>query len=223
MSVAQTETPAACVEYASLLRRLHEMIAEGTDELDEGDSLRDAMDGVWDAMNEEEVRRSRTLSADLYTRNDPDRQEGPGLDPADWLRRYDDALASHDWDGLLALIREDHGPWSPSEVMSARARWWLQLGDGESALLFATEAARLGPRDGNIAFLRARILLDLGREEEAIQTLAHFAESHPASVPPEHRETLLVAVAERRQAIEAVERSTRRLRALAEDYSIPAA
>ena len=52
--------------YATLMDRLHRLIAAGNGESDEADAIRDAMDDPWDSLSQAEIELVRTLSKDLY-------------------------------------------------------------------------------------------------------------------------------------------------------------
>lgn len=51
--------------YTRLLRQLHTLIDQGSDESPEGDQLRDEMDPLWYAMSESEREEMKALSAAL--------------------------------------------------------------------------------------------------------------------------------------------------------------
>ena len=108
----------------------------------------------------------------------------------------------------------------PADVMFSRARWWNELGDKKSALLFAQEAARLDPVKWNIALFRSYLLSKLDREDEAIGSLVDFAEAHSENVPETHRETCQQAIEDRRKARDAATRLHDTGLALIRDWSI---
>ena len=54
------------VQYESMLKDLHRLIAEGKGDSDEADALREAMDVPWRALSSEEIDRLNRLSSDLY-------------------------------------------------------------------------------------------------------------------------------------------------------------
>lgn len=145
MNASSTAGSQAFAESVRLLHRLHALFLEGKQESEEADSIRDDADQPWYQMTGAERERLGALSADLYTISDPLRVPSASPDLARWHQRYEDGVLKEDWEGLLALIREDPGPMSPADLAFARARWWSQLGDPESALLFIDEAARLCP------------------------------------------------------------------------------
>src|SRR5436853_6700390 len=58
------------VQYETLLRRLHELMAAGKGDTDEADTVRDEMDLPWRALRRKEIARLDGLSADLYMLED---------------------------------------------------------------------------------------------------------------------------------------------------------
>ena len=52
--------------YVGLLRRLHQLIAQGAGDSLDADAIRDAMDTPWAQMTQAEVEKANRLSASLY-------------------------------------------------------------------------------------------------------------------------------------------------------------
>ena len=208
------------VDYVRGLRQLHELEMLGEDQSARADDVRDTMDLPWRGLVPAEIDRVRDLSSDLNSLCDPQLSGTRSTDLNEWQRRYQEAHSIQDRDALLALIRLDPGPMPPADVAFARSRWWHELGDGESALLFAEEAARLDPTRWNIAYFRSYLLSKLDREDEAIGSLVDFAEDHSENVPETHRETCQQAIEDRRKAREAATRLHDNGLALIRDWSI---
>jgi hypothetical protein len=223
MSKARFMGNPAYVECVRLLRRVHDLNVRGVGDCEERDRIADDADRPWSDLDGAEKELFRGLSVDFSSIRDPARRALTPLDPAEWQRRHREALAARDWDALLALVRLDPGPTGPADLMFSRARWWYELGDGESALLFAEEAARLDPTRWNIARFRSFLLLKLDREDEAIESLVDFAEAHPEGVPPDQRDRCRRAIEERARVRETKARLYAHGLALIRDGSTTAA
>jgi hypothetical protein len=139
MSAPATKT-AAFVESTHLLMALHRLFLEQKDESSEADELRDTMEAPWYAMTEEEQRRIRQLSADLYTIGDRTlAAPPPGPEPSAALGR---ALDAGDWDAVLALLQEHPGLAPPAERAHLRAMAWAGLAVPIAAVAFHEDALR---------------------------------------------------------------------------------
>jgi hypothetical protein len=66
MSNAATKSKSPVLESARLLRELHALFAQGKEESEEADAIREQMEEPWYAMTPQEQERMRGLSADLY-------------------------------------------------------------------------------------------------------------------------------------------------------------
>jgi hypothetical protein len=65
--------------YVGLLRRLHQLIAQGAGDSLDADAVRDAMDEPWAQMTHAEVEQANRLSASLYREPSGDKPSGsPG-------------------------------------------------------------------------------------------------------------------------------------------------
>ena len=65
--------------YVGLLRRLHQLIAQGAGDSLDADAVRDAMDEPWAQMTQAEVEKTSRLSASLYREPSGDKPSGsPG-------------------------------------------------------------------------------------------------------------------------------------------------
>lgn len=73
----------------------------------------------------------------------------------------------------------------------------LAAGDAAAALERATAAAAAVPRDARVAFLRGVALMDLRRDDEALQQFRRVAQEHPELAEPHNNIALLHARAGR--------------------------
>src|SRR5260221_5301287 len=104
-----TSTP--MLEYARLLRKSHNLLAEGRGESAEAEALAERMDQPWCAMTAEEQKRMRGLSADLNAllEGGPKRVEmSPGV-LAEWQRLGKDTYSQSELgnvDAALTYLRQ---------------------------------------------------------------------------------------------------------------------
>jgi Flp pilus assembly protein TadD len=73
----------------------------------------------------------------------------------------------------------------------------LAAGDAAAALERATAAVVAAPRDARVAFLRGVALMDLRRDDEALQQFRRVAQEHPELAEPHNNIALLQARAGR--------------------------
>jgi hypothetical protein len=68
MSHASTESSSSShyFRFQELLKKLQDLMAAGEGDSPAADSVRDEMDALWPQLTEDEGRRLRGLSADLY-------------------------------------------------------------------------------------------------------------------------------------------------------------
>src|ERR1700675_2348023 len=100
---SQFENPSFRLVAKGLLA-LHQMGKDGKDDSPEADSVRDAMDVPWNALNKTEVERAQWLSEDLYSVSEPpaattQREMNPQAQQA--LNDAIEARQSAEWDRAL--------------------------------------------------------------------------------------------------------------------------
>lgn len=158
-------------EYVRLLLKLHELDPRGDLESEHLDSICEQMDRPWVQMSGKDRVRGKGLSQDLYALADG--RQGVAMSPEErreWTRQADAALPAiflGEVDGALHFLRRPFpNDLPPYTIPFLQARCWERLGEGEIALVFMKEAARLDPRQAVCVLL---ILERLGRTEEAAE------------------------------------------------------
>ena len=141
-------TSTAVLTYARLLRKNHDLIAQGKGDSPEAEALADRMDAPWYAMTADEQRRMRGLSADLYALQEggPKRIEMSSDQLAAWQRSAKEAKrqsASFEVDAALVFFREPIPSTLPRHIIPfLQAKCWEKLGDLDTAVVFMREAER---------------------------------------------------------------------------------
>lgn len=130
--------------YVRLLHQLHQMIRAGTDETEEGEALRDRMDGPANYLSQEEIDCLNTISADFYTLSDPpwQIQLGPLLAHEE-LKEVLEARDARDFVKALDLLRKNQAYLDAASASSLRGSIWSQAGENEIAKDFFRRAKEL--------------------------------------------------------------------------------
>jgi hypothetical protein len=158
------------VEYETLLKKLHRLMAEGKGDSEEADAVRDEMDRPERELNREELARLNGLSADLYMLQDDEMFEPPDPDegtPELLDARLDAAWHGQDWEKVLELLRRGPTFLSKDRIAHMRARAYRELGHPDTALLFMEYAAGLNPHEPLYKSQLIEQSGQLGRREEA--------------------------------------------------------
>jgi hypothetical protein len=130
--------------YARLLRRLHQMIREGTDETEEGELLREQMDEPAEHLTLEEVECLNAISADFYTLGGSPVQHQPTpADMPDRMKEMSDARDAGDYVKALDLARRNEAYLDPAVLANFRGRVWAEAGENEIAGEFFRRATDL--------------------------------------------------------------------------------
>jgi tetratricopeptide (TPR) repeat protein len=173
--------------YARLLRDVHSLIRQGKGDTAEAESLADEMDGPWYSMSDQEQKRMRGLSQDLYAiaeggakQIDMSEEEAAKWREeakATWLRK-----STGDIDAALSFLRQPFPNSVPQYTIPfLQAICWRDLGDLETALIFMKESERLDPHQA-IGVLH--LLTELARKDEA-ESCARKMLSDSTSTPEE--------------------------------------
>ena len=131
--------------FASLLVRLHTLIAEGLGDEAEADEIRDLMEMPWQGLSETDARTARQLSADLYfltSTSTPAHPAGDFLSPS---LQYDLNKARSEGDFLtsLALINSRFAEIGAYRAANLRGSSYVHLGLLDVAILFFERAVEL--------------------------------------------------------------------------------
>lgn len=134
--------------YATLLDRLHRMIAAGLGDGEEADAVRDDMDRPWYAMSEAEIELVRTLSKDLYdVHENANRPRGEAVETIDEpiRKELEEADRREEWERLLSLLRTNRDRLPAWRMSYWRGRVWNRLGVPEAGATFWGEFLRQVP------------------------------------------------------------------------------
>jgi tetratricopeptide (TPR) repeat protein len=172
------------VEYESLLKQLHRLIATGNGNSEEADAVRDEMDRPERELSSEELTRLNGLSADLYMLQGDEVFERPGEDP--WTPQQ---LAAHlksawtreDWEGVLQLLRQGPTFIDRDRIAYMRAWAYSELGHPDTSLLFMEYAADLNPREPQYRLQLIEQLSQLGRHAEARERVDEYIQDDSSS------------------------------------------
>lgn len=182
----------AYVEYETLLKQLHCLIAEGKCESAEADEVRDTMDGPERHLNRPEKARLKGLSADLYMLSGEEITVTP-VPPDITVDAFMEELREHerwnDWEGVLGLLRRRPSSMPEGRTAFVRSRAYWALGHADTALRFFDYSMRdyrtLALDQDTCRALRLLLLAESGRVHEAVAlsspTGAKTADLGPAS------------------------------------------
>jgi hypothetical protein len=170
----------AYVEYESLLKKLHALIAEGKCDSDEADAVRESMDAPERLLNRAEKDRLNGLSADLYMLQGEEALQSPPIDANTLKERVAHAQARNDWEAVLNLLRHRSPEEVPTDVVAIkRSRAYDALGHPDTALLFLDFGYRHKADEPHYQALRLRLLADAGRVTEAEESATRIlSEAH---------------------------------------------
>jgi hypothetical protein len=130
--------------YARLLRLLHQLIREGTDETEAGDVVREQMDEPADHLTSEEIDCLNGISADFYTLRGPPAKHHPSpADVRNKLKEMSDAREAGDYVKALDLARRNEAYLDPAVVADFRGRVWSEAGEKEMAGVFIGRAKEM--------------------------------------------------------------------------------
>jgi hypothetical protein len=123
---------------------LHQMGKDGKDDSPEADSVRDAMDAPFNALNRSEQERAQWLSEDLYSVSEPpgattQKEMNPQVQQQ--LNEAIEARQSQEWDRALALLRRCGEYISPARLSYLRGSIWLEAGNPDLAAMFCEYAS----------------------------------------------------------------------------------
>lgn len=136
--------------YARMLRELHQLIRAHADDTQQGEALREQMDGPTECLTADEVECLNAISADFYTlAGSP--HAGPANPPLSCQNELRVALDARDFVKALALVRMNETILGPLTVAQFRAKVWLQAGEPDIAADFFRRAQELAGNNGTFA------------------------------------------------------------------------
>jgi len=137
------------LNYVRLLWDLHAAIREGKDELEDGESIRERMDGPGSRLSPEEMDCVNGISADFYSLTEvPPRSTQPKTAElqAD-LAAAANLRDSEDYPKALHILRSRSAFIAPAELAYQRGQIWKKAGEGGIASLFLRRAVELDPNN----------------------------------------------------------------------------
>ena len=168
------------IQYERFLKELSRLMAEGKGDADEADAVRDEMDVPWYTLSEEETKRLRGLSADLYMLQDEEVYESHGGTEQELRSALSEALGRLDYEAVLSLLRKGTPFLSPAQVAALRGRCYATLGHLETGLLFMRYAAEHEPEQATHELYILMLLVRLNRGQEVLSELAQLSRSREA-------------------------------------------
>ncbi len=152
-----------------LLLKLHEMVAQGTDQTDEADVLRDSMDLPARGLSPLEFTRLKGLAGDLYMLNGEEVKVKTGQP-----YRHEEFCANQavkNWDEILSILRKSNFPGPEEGVALLRGMCWFEIGEIDVALLFIEHAEKLQPSNLTIRALALlyRVILGLNFDPQKLE------------------------------------------------------
>lgn len=141
-------------EYVRLLARLQELIAQGRDEGQDGDTLRERLDEAGAEFSDEEIVSLHGLSADycsVFADPEPPRERTPEAQ-AD-LQAALESQRAGDYLTALCLIRKNRRMIEAAQLSYIRGRLFSEAGVHDIAWRFFDHAARLDKQNINFQFI----------------------------------------------------------------------
>jgi tetratricopeptide (TPR) repeat protein len=159
------------VQYETLLKELHALIAQGKCDSEGADAIRESMETLERHLNRPEIIRLNGLSADLYMLQDAEVLQppvAPALDSNSLWREIKDAQSWNDWESVLGWLRRRPRDVPSEAVATNRARAYDALGHADTAILFLDHAFRRNPADSLYRSMRLGLLMRANRIQEAM-------------------------------------------------------
>lgn len=129
------------------LLRMHELEIQGLGDSPQADTIRDALEGQWLQLTEEERNRLTGLSEDLYSLSEPsDTREMNAQAQRQLIEAYE-ARQAQNWDKALELLRSWGTHIDPALRAYLQGRTWLEAGDSATAAVFFQRASELEPEN----------------------------------------------------------------------------
>jgi tetratricopeptide (TPR) repeat protein len=179
---------AVYLEYARKLLQHHRLLAEGREAADETIVIEDEMTELWDQLDAIQRKSLSGLSSDLnWVRRDgklaplfPKEVEISVDNRVELLKAY----AGSDWHKALHQSRIMAALNPLFELASARGAVWEMIGQPSIAWIFFDFASRLRPRNGVVAYLALKALLqeDYGQARANMRAILQDDSMHPTLV-----------------------------------------
>lgn len=174
-------------KYIRLLRKLHELIRAGTDESDEGESVRDEMDRPSEYLTPEEIKSVNGISADLYSLSDGKPWKVQKMSQTAYAEVLE-ALAAKDkgeFAKALDLLRNNQTCFDLTALTYVRGSVMFDAGEFALAADFFSCVKELAPNNGNYTYMWLDALSRsnvVKASEEAKDILSKATDSSPKLV-----------------------------------------
>jgi tetratricopeptide (TPR) repeat protein len=174
----------AYVEYETLLKRLHRLIAEGQGDSEAADQVREQMDAPEARLNRWEINRLNGLSADLYMLQQAEVLQEPPVarDQEELHQQIQEYERWNDWDSVLAVLRRRPALVLEEAVAFTRARAYGALGHDDTALLFFEHGMKRGAASPDLRAMHLSMLQRAGQLQQAIELGSQYADA-PSATP----------------------------------------
>ena len=143
------------VDYIRLLFHLHVALAEGWDETDEGEALRERMERPGSRLSSDEMISLSGISADFYSLTDtPSSALSPmTADALSDLQPIFRPQQSTEFHGSLELLRKHVGSIPPASLAYCRGKIWMKAGEHRISAAFLERASELDPQNANFHYM----------------------------------------------------------------------
>jgi hypothetical protein len=148
------------MEYIRSLFHLHVALAEGWDETDEGEALRERMERPGSRLSSDEITSLSGISADFYSLTDEHRGDVLPM-PVDVYTDLEPILQSwksRDPHTALDLLRKHAGYIPAASLAYSRGRIWMEAAEHMIAAAFLQRASELEPSNANYRYLALHAL-----------------------------------------------------------------
>jgi len=174
-------------EYIRLLGKLHELIRADADESDEGEGIRDQMDGPAELLTREEIESANGISADLYSLSDtgPHTVQPMTDDAQKGINGALQARNAGDFAKSLDLLRKNQAYVDFATLTYVRGSVMLEAGEFALAADFFRCAKDLAPNNTNYTYMWLDALSRSGSDnasKEAEEILAKAGDFGPKLV-----------------------------------------
>jgi len=186
--------------FASLLVRLHSLIAEELGDEAEADEIRDLMEMPWQGLNETDAGIARQLSADLYTLTSTISPAHPSGDFISPSLAYDlnKAKVKGDFLTALSLVNFRFAEIGAYRAANLRGSSYVHLGLSDVAILFFERAVELSSTPTGALIFLLTTLADTGKLQLAAKHAREILRKGTSDVEL-HRLSALILLSEARE------------------------
>jgi tetratricopeptide (TPR) repeat protein len=142
-------------DYIRLLFDLHRAIAEGWDETEKGEALRDRMDVPGSRLTSDERASLSGISADFYSLTDTVFSDLSPMTPdaLSDLQLIFEPQQSREFHRALEVLRKHARSVPPASLAYLRGKIWMEAGEHQIAAAFLERASELDPHNANFRYM----------------------------------------------------------------------